>query len=198
MTCCSLSRSRVDVCPQYALSLPPSFEAASAGGDATGKKAGGPQLVMTRSQVHLLHAYTPDRIVLILIAPRAGKAAGAGVKTNLLFFTKGQSTERVWYYDLSDVKVGKKTRFTLDRFEEFFRPLPDRVDSDRSWSVSIEYIAAKNYDLKAVNPNAKSDEDTRTPEELLDLIEAKGREVAEAFKHYEQCEGRFEMEQADE
>ena len=38
-----------------------------------------------------------------------------------------------------------------------------------------------NYDLKAVNPRAKSNEDTRTPEELLDLIEAKGREVAEAL-----------------
>ncbi len=42
-------------------------------------------------------------------------------------------------------------------------------------------IEAKNYDLKAVNPNAKSEEDTRTPEELLDLIEAKRREVAEAL-----------------
>jgi hypothetical protein len=29
---------------------------------------------------------------------------------------------------------------------------------------------AKNYDLKAVNPKAKSTEDTRTPEELLDFI----------------------------
>jgi type I restriction enzyme M protein len=36
--------------------------------------------------------------------------------------------------------------------------------------------------LKAVNPNAKVDEDQRTPDELLDLIEAKGREVAEALK----------------
>jgi type I restriction enzyme M protein len=38
------------------------------------------------------------------------------------------------------------------------------------------------YDLKAVNPNAKNNEDTRTSEELLDLIEAKGKEVAEALK----------------
>jgi hypothetical protein len=37
------------------------------------------------------------------------------------------------------------------------------------------------YDLKAVNPNAKSVEDIRTPEELLDFIELKGREVAEAL-----------------
>jgi len=35
--------------------------------------------------------------------------------------------------------------------------------------------------LKAVNPHARSNEDTRTPEELLDLIEAKGKEVAEAL-----------------
>ena len=42
--------------------------------------------------------------------------AGAGVKTNLLFFTKGQKTERIWYYDLSHVKVGKKTPFTLAHF----------------------------------------------------------------------------------
>jgi type I restriction enzyme M protein len=43
-------------------------------------------------------------------------AAGAGVKTNLLFFTKGQKTERIWYYDLSHVKIGKKLPMTLAHF----------------------------------------------------------------------------------
>ncbi len=42
--------------------------------------------------------------------------AGAGVKTNLLFFTKGKKTKRIWYYDLSQVKVGKKTPLTLAHF----------------------------------------------------------------------------------
>jgi type I restriction enzyme M protein len=42
--------------------------------------------------------------------------AGAGVKTNLLFFTKGRKTERIWYYDLSHIKVGKKTPMTLAHF----------------------------------------------------------------------------------
>lgn len=42
--------------------------------------------------------------------------AGAGVKTNLLFFTKGRKTGRIWYYDLSWVKVGKKTPLTLAHF----------------------------------------------------------------------------------
>lgn len=42
--------------------------------------------------------------------------AGAGVKTNLMFFTKGKKTARTWYYDLSHVKVGKKTPLTLAHF----------------------------------------------------------------------------------
>ncbi|MGD0389292.1 MAG: N-6 DNA methylase [Tepidisphaeraceae bacterium] len=108
-------------------------------------------------------------------------AAGAGVKTNLLFFTKGAPTEKIWYYDLSDIKVGKKKPFTLDRFEDFFKLLPSRADSPRSWTVTRKQIDEKNYDLKAVNPNAKNDEDKRTPAELLDLIEAKGREVTDAL-----------------
>ena len=69
---------------------------------------------------------------------------------------------------------------TLEKFEKFFQRLPARADSEHSWTVERKEIEARGYDLKAVNPNAKRDEDTRTPEELLDVIEAKGREVAEA------------------
>ena len=174
-------------------------------------------------------------------------AAGAGVKTNLLFFTKGKPTERIWYYDLSERKVGKKNPLTLEDFKEFFSLLPERADSENSWTVDFvarrrkaaadaqpfretetkkreEAEAARNllsslkskrpkdpaavekqeelistllreardasgkaqaienavYDLKAVNPNRKAVVDTRTPAELLDLIDQKGREVAEA------------------
>jgi type I restriction enzyme M protein len=175
-------------------------------------------------------------------------AAGAGVKTNLFFFTKGQPTRKIWYYDLSEIKVRKKIPLTLKHFEDFLRLLPSRADSDLSWTVDMDerkrvateearpfkdqstakaqqaaqwnerlkdlkkanplddkVIAATEtkvkelsresrdlaskakeiedavYDLKAVNPNKKPDVDDRTPEELMDIIEAKGREVAEAL-----------------
>jgi type I restriction enzyme M protein len=42
--------------------------------------------------------------------------AGAAVKTNLLFFTKGKKTSKIWYYDLTHVKVGKKSPMTLGHF----------------------------------------------------------------------------------
>lgn len=182
-------------------------------------------------------------------------AAGAGVKTNLLFFTRGKSTERIWYYDLSDQKTGKKTPFTLEKFADFFRLLPTRGDSERSWTVDIaarrqqaktdadairaqavkpaaelamledELKAAKKakrpepelaalkeragvlarevnelngkaqaaedaaFDLKAVNPNAKSTADTRTPGELLEFIASKGKEVEAALAELRQAAG---------
>lgn len=64
-------------------------------------------------------------------------AAGAGVKTNLVFFTKGRPTERIWYYDLSDLKLGKKTPLTAAHFDDFLKHLPSRADSERSWSVDF-------------------------------------------------------------
>ena len=53
--------------------------------------------------------------------------AGAGVKTNLLFFTRGRPTERIWYYDLSHVKMGKKSPMTLAHFgwTPDFQVIPD-------------------------------------------------------------------------
>ena len=107
--------------------------------------------------------------------------AGAASKTNLLFFTKGEETKEVWYYDLSDINVTKKQPLTIEHFEEFFKLLPERASSERSWSVSVEELKAKNYDLKAINPNRKQEEDTRTPDELLSIIEAQGAEISNAL-----------------
>ncbi|MFJ1253846.1 N-6 DNA methylase [Cupriavidus sp. CuC1] len=75
--------------------------------------------------------------------------AGAGVKTNLLFFTKGRKTEQIWYYDLAHVKVGKKTPLTLAHFG--FSPngdvLPDAALPDiltAEWQ-SIEANVGKPF-----------------------------------------------------
>ena len=74
---------------------------------------------------------------IVSLAGGVFSAAGAGVKTNLVFFKKGSATERIWYFDLADVKVGKKTPMTLAHFDEFFRLLPERGESERSWTVDF-------------------------------------------------------------
>ena len=108
-------------------------------------------------------------------------AAGAGVKTNILFFEKGSRTEKVWYYDLSDVKVNKTTPFTMDKLDEFFSLLPERKDSERSWTVERQVIEDKGFDLKAVNPWIKPIEDEATLAELVTTIESKAAAITAAI-----------------
>jgi type I restriction enzyme M protein len=47
--------------------------------------------------------------------------------------------------------------------------------------AKAESIENAVYDLKAVNPNRASEEDTRTPAQLLDFVAAKGREADAAL-----------------
>jgi type I restriction enzyme M protein len=62
-----------------------------------------------------------------------------------------------------------------------FPDLDNHADSEHSWTVSRDEIERRNFDLKAVNPNVIAQEDTRTVDDPLDLIDQKGREVAEAL-----------------
>lgn len=119
---------------------------------------------------------------IVSLPPKLFVNAGAASKTNLLFFTKGEPTKEIWYYDLSDLNVTKKQPLTVEHFKEFFELLPERTESERSWIVRIEEIQAKNYDLKAVNPNRKNTEDTRTPEELIAIIESQAEEIMKTLK----------------
>ncbi len=123
-----------------------------------------------------------DLWCIVSLPTRVFMNAGAGSKTNLLFFTKGNLTKEVWYYDLSDLNVTKRHLLTAKHFDEFFKLLPKRGTSGRSWHVSIDKIQAENYDLKAVNPNHKEKEDKRTPEELISMIEEQSEEIVKALQ----------------
>jgi type I restriction enzyme M protein len=82
-----------------------------------------------------------DLWCIVSLPGGAFTGSGAGVKTNLLFFTRGRKTERIWYYDLSHVKVGKKTPLTLQHFDRFFDLLDKRgtpeAETEHSWTVDF-------------------------------------------------------------
>ncbi|MEO0180901.1 MAG: N-6 DNA methylase [candidate division WOR-3 bacterium] len=118
-----------------------------------------------------------DLWCIVSLPPNVFVNAGGGAKTNLLFFTKGEETKEIWYYDLSHVHVTKKQPLTFQHFEEFFKLLPERAESENSWKVSIEEIKEREYDIKAVNPNRKPVEDKRTPQELIEILESQNREI---------------------
>jgi hypothetical protein len=48
-------------------------------------------------------------------------------------------------------------------------------------AIQAKEIEDAVYDLKAVNPHRKPGVDDRTPEELMDIIAAKGQEIADAL-----------------
>lgn len=110
--------------------------------------------------------------------------AGAGSKTNLLFFTKGPATQRTWYYDLSSLHITKKKPLTLEHFADFFRGLrldpddPER-ESERSWWRTADEVREENYDLRAANPNAPDTRDTRSVDDLTATI----RQAQETVSH---------------
>ncbi|MGI9250327.1 MAG: N-6 DNA methylase [Pseudohongiellaceae bacterium] len=64
-------------------------------------------------------------------------SVGTKVKTNLLFFTKGEPTRSIWYYDLSHLKVTKRKPLALEHFKEFFACMHDKTASELSWTVDI-------------------------------------------------------------
>jgi type I restriction enzyme M protein len=112
---------------------------------------------------------------VLSLPPSVFVNAGAGSKTDILFFTKGQPTERVWYYDLSDRHVTKTKPLRFSDFSDFFERLaldPDDAGrvSDRSWWRSAEEIRESEFDLRAANPNGHSATDTRSVAELVAII----------------------------
>lgn len=119
--------------------------------------------------------------------------AGAGVKTDLLFFKKGEPTERIWYYDMTlnddflPRKVNKGNPLNFEHFADFLHRLrlkpddPGRI-SERSWYMTRQEAEAKEFDLKAVNNNAPDFSDKRMPSELLKIIEEAQAEITKGLK----------------
>lgn len=125
-----------------------------------------------------------DLYCVVSLAAGVFTTAGSGVKTNILFFRKGRPTKKVWYYEVlpKERERFSKTRpLTLDDFGEFFKLIRRRADSTHSWTVSIDEIKDRDYDLKAVNPHRKADVDPRTPDELLAEIERHNVELKKAL-----------------
>jgi len=110
----------------------------------------------------------------------------AGVNTNLIFFTKGEPTQNVWYYQvpLPDDLNNQYTKTRGIRHEEF-QPVKDwwhnREETAHAWNVSIEAIRERNYNLDFKNPHASEAEEYRDPKEIVESIEAKEKEIAEVL-----------------
>jgi type I restriction enzyme M protein len=97
-----------------------------------------------------------------------GTFQGAGVKTVVLFFEKGQPTSEIWYYQLDPGRsLGKTNPLNDDDMREFVELQKTFAESPKSWKVKVD-PNSRVLDLAVKNPNTVDESDVRTPAEILD------------------------------
>ncbi len=113
----------------------------------------------------------------------------ASVAANLLFFTKGEPTKNIWYYEHKlpeGYKAYSKTKtIQLAEFELLKNWWANREESDLSWQVSIDTIKDNGYNLDIKNPHRAEEEKQHSSTELLDLLHqsfAKGDQLLEQLR----------------
>ena len=111
-----------------------------------------------------------------------------GIKTNLLFFTKGKPTENVWYYEHPYPKGAKSYNKTKPmRFEEFKPEIKwwgdeadgftVRKETEQAWKVTVDEIKARNYNLDIKNPHVV-EQVNHDPDKLLKKYARQQKEIA--------------------
>lgn len=99
----------------------------------------------------------------------------ATITTNLLFFTKGEPTKEIWYFEhpypdgvksYSKTKPIDKREFNLEK--DWWN---NRVSNEHAWKVTIEEIMARDYNLDIRNPNKISSDVDMSPDEILSELE---------------------------
>ena len=103
----------------------------------------------------------------------AGTFQGAGVKTVVLFFNKGEQTKKIWYYQLDPGrKMGKTNPLNENDLEEFIEFQKDFKNSNLSWSVDASLVDTETWDLSVNNPNKINETVLQSPEVIIAEIEA--------------------------
>lgn len=109
-----------------------------------------------------------------------GTFTGAGIKTVVLFFEKGQATEKVWFYQLNlDRNLGKTNALNEKDLAEFVELQKTQAESENSWNIQVKDIDQTTFDLSAKNPNKKAEAPLRQPEDILAAMAALDKESAD-------------------
>lgn len=112
-----------------------------------------------------------------------------GIKTNILFFTKGKPTKDVWFYEHpypAGVKNYSKTKPM--KFEEFQAEIDwwgneedgftSRVENNHAWKVPIADIIERNFNLDIKNPY-QGEVVSHNPNELLESYQQQQQEISQ-------------------
>jgi type I restriction enzyme M protein len=137
--------------------------------------------VKTRIKEQLMEECNLHTIVRL---PGSVFAPYTSIATNLLFFTKGEPTKEIWYYEHrlpEGVKAYNKTKpIHLKEFDVEKSWWLNRAESPQAWLVPIDEIRERNFNLDIKNPNTVEADDL-SPTELLDAYRRKQQAVSVAL-----------------
>jgi type I restriction enzyme M protein len=142
--------------------------------------------IKTRIKEKLLEECNLHTIVRL---PNSVFAPYTGIKTNLLFFTKGAPTKHIWFYEHqlpAGVKAYNKTKpMKVEEFaplEKWWGKEKDnfkkRVENELAWKVGLDDIKARNYNLDCKNPHV-GEQEIHDPDLLLAQYEAMQSDIAD-------------------
>ena len=113
----------------------------------------------------------------------SGTFTGAGVKTVVLFFTKGEPTKKVWFYQLNlDRNLGKTNPLNEKDLADFVALQKSKSESENSWNVRLSDVDQNTFDLSAKNPNTPEEAPLRQPNEILVAMANLDKETANVLE----------------
>jgi type I restriction enzyme M protein len=116
----------------------------------------------------------------------AGTFLGAGVKTVVLFFKKGEPTKNIWFYQLDPSRnMGKTNPLNDEDIKEFIELQKTKPEGLKSWNINIADVQTHIYDLSVKNPNTPDEAPLRTPIEILEemeLLDAETNDILSTIK----------------
>ncbi len=121
----------------------------------------------------------------------------AGVSTAVLFFTKGEPTEKVWFYDmeadgfsLDDKRTPQPEKNDIPDILERFEKRNKEDNQDRAkkhFFVPIEEIKANDWDL-SINKYRKEEEIEVNYRDSKEIIKEAKREIKDLLEGFEELE----------
>jgi type I restriction enzyme M protein len=106
-----------------------------------------------------------------------GTFIGAGVKTVVLFFTKGEPTQKTWFYELNVGRnMGKTNPLNDEDLKDFVELQKCFAESGKSWLLPIADINETSWDLSVKNPNLEEEKPLREPQVIIEDIIALDKE----------------------
>ena len=115
-----------------------------------------------------------------------GTFLGAGVKTVVLFFHKGEPTKNIWYYQMNPGRnMGKTNPLNDADLAEFIEHQKTNPETEKSWNVNITDITQDTFDLSVKNPNSPEEEPLKSPQEILadmELLDTETNAILQSIK----------------